>query len=157
MAIIAEVQFAATCVRFDFSFAVARLARFCASEGISHWATLHHVMEYLEAHQSFKLTYRKRSALSNGLTGFADSDWAMSLSRRSTTGDLFLYNRSQIAWRSKMQKTIALRLSTAIPADPSIQSHEQLEGTRIGSGRVTRCATTWPARLCSYAQALLFQ
>ena len=51
-------------------------------------------MEYLDAHSSFKLTYRKRSALSNGLTGFADSNWAVSLSRRSTTGNLFLYNRS---------------------------------------------------------------
>jgi hypothetical protein len=65
-------------------------------------------MKYLEAHSSFKLTYRKRSALSNGLTGFADSDWAMSLLRRSTTGNLFLYHRSPISWRSKLQKTIAL-------------------------------------------------
>jgi hypothetical protein len=44
-------------------------------------------MEYLGAHQSFKLTYRKCPALSNGLTGFADPDWAMSLSRRCTTGN----------------------------------------------------------------------
>ena len=70
-------------------------------------------MEYLDAHSSFKLTYRKRSALSNGLTGFADSDWAMSLSRRSTTGNLFLYNRSPISWRSKLQKTIALSTAEA--------------------------------------------
>jgi hypothetical protein len=51
-------------------------------------------MDYLDAHSSFKLAYRKRSALSNGLTAFADSDWAMSLLRRSTTGDLFHYNHS---------------------------------------------------------------
>jgi hypothetical protein len=50
-------------------------------------------MEYLDMHSSFKLTYGKRFALSNGLTGFADSDWAMNLSRRSTTGNLILYNR----------------------------------------------------------------
>ncbi len=84
------------------------MARFCASAGKSHWAVLHHLMEYLEAHQSFKLTYRKRSALSNGLTGFADSDWVMNASSRSTAGNLFLYNRSPISWRSKLQKTIAL-------------------------------------------------
>jgi hypothetical protein len=74
-------------VRFDISFAVAQLASFCASAGKLHWAALHHLMEYLEAHQSFKLTYRKRSALSTGLTDFAGSDWAMSLSRRFTTGN----------------------------------------------------------------------
>ncbi len=72
-----------------------------------------HLMEYLEAHPSFELTYLKRSALSNGLTGFADSDWAMSLCCRSTTGNLFLYNRSPISWQSKLQKMIAL--STASP------------------------------------------
>jgi hypothetical protein len=65
-------------------------------------------MEYLEAHPSFKLTYRKRSALSNGLTGFADSNWAMSLSCCSTTRILFLNNCLPISWRSKLQKTIAL-------------------------------------------------
>jgi hypothetical protein len=75
-------------------------------------------MEYLDAHSSFKLTYHKRSAFSNGLTfsnglRFADSDWAMSLSRRSTTGNLFLYNRSPISWRSKLQKTIALSTAEA--------------------------------------------
>ncbi len=47
---------AATWVRFDLSFAVAQLARFCASVGKSHWAALHHLMEYLQAQQSFKLT-----------------------------------------------------------------------------------------------------
>ena len=58
-------------------------------------------MEYLDrldVHSIFKLTYCKRSALSDGVTGFADSDWAMSLSSRSTVGNLFLYNRSPISW-----------------------------------------------------------
>ncbi len=90
-----------------------QLARFCALAGKTHWTALHHLMEYLEAHPSFKLIYRKRSGLSNGLTGFADSDWAMSLSCRSTTGRLFLYNRLQISWRSKLQKTIALSTAEA--------------------------------------------
>jgi hypothetical protein len=105
--IVAKLQFAATWIRFDISFAEAQLAWFCASAGKTHWAV------YLEVHPSFKLTYRKRSALSNGLTCFADSDWAMSLSSRSTTGSLFLYNRSQIAWRSKLQKMIALSTAEA--------------------------------------------
>jgi hypothetical protein len=65
------------------------------------------------SHSIFKLTYRKCSALSNGLTGFADSDWTMGLSRRSTTGNLFLYNRSPVSWRSKLQKTIALSTAEA--------------------------------------------
>ncbi len=39
--------------------------------------------------------------------------FGMSLSRRSTTGNLFLYNRLPISWRSKMQKTIALSTAEA--------------------------------------------
>jgi hypothetical protein len=44
---IAKVQFAASWIRFDTSFAVSTLARFCASSGPSHSAALHHLMEYL--------------------------------------------------------------------------------------------------------------
>ncbi len=43
-----------------------------ASKHKPNWAALHRLMEYLEAHPSFKPTYCKRSALSDGLTGFAD-------------------------------------------------------------------------------------
>jgi hypothetical protein len=59
---IAKLQFAATWIHFNISFSVAQLARFCASPGKIHCAALHHLMVYLEAHPSFKLTYRKRSA-----------------------------------------------------------------------------------------------
>ena len=110
---VAKLQFAASWVRFDTSFTVAQLARFCASAGPSHWAALHHLMEYLVAVPSFKLTYRRRSELSNGISGYCDSDWANSSSRRSTTGNLFLYNRAPISWRSKLQKTVALSTAEA--------------------------------------------
>ena len=111
--VIAKLQFAATWIRFDISFSVAQLARFCASAGPSHWQALHRLIGYLKQNPSFKLTYRKRSSSSNGLIGFADSDWANSLSRHSTTGNLFLYNGTPIAWRSKLQKTIALSTAEA--------------------------------------------
>jgi hypothetical protein len=69
---------------------------------------LYQVMEYLEGFSSFKLIYRQRTGVDDGLSGFADSDWGNSSSRRSTSGTLCLYNRSLIYWRSKMQKTTAL-------------------------------------------------
>ncbi len=107
---VAKLQFAATWIRFDISFSVSQLARFCASAGPSHWNALHVLMGYLAAYPSFKLTYRK---CSQGLIGFADSDWANSVSRHSTTGNLFLYNGTPIAWKSKLQKTIALSTAEA--------------------------------------------
>ena len=110
---IAKLQFAASWVRFDISYTVSSLARFCAYAGPSHWAALHHLMEYLAGFPSFKLTYRKRSGEDDGLSGFADSDWGNSSSRRSTSGNLCLYNRCPILWRSKMQKTTALSTAEA--------------------------------------------
>ena len=70
-------------------------------------------MEYLEGFPSFKLTYRRRTGIDDGLSGFADSDWGNSSSRRSTSGNLCLYNRSPILWRSKLQKTTALSTAEA--------------------------------------------
>ncbi len=54
---VAKNQFVATWVRFDVAFAVSQLAWFCESAGSSHWAALHHLMEYLAGTPSFKITY----------------------------------------------------------------------------------------------------
>jgi hypothetical protein len=70
-------------------------------------------MEYLEGNPSFKITYRLSGGKSNLLSGYADSDWASSSSRRSTSGMLMLYNKSPISWKSKMQKTTALSTAEA--------------------------------------------
>jgi hypothetical protein len=71
-------------------------------------------MEYLEGFPSLKLTYRRRIGVRRDLlSGFADSDWGNSSSRRSTSGNLMLYNKAPIMWKSKMQKTTALSTAEA--------------------------------------------
>jgi hypothetical protein len=72
------------------------------------WAALHHLMEYLAAHPSFKIQYRMGTKLIDLFSEHADTDWGNSLSRRSTAGMVMLYNKSPIMWKSKMQKTTAL-------------------------------------------------
>jgi hypothetical protein len=106
--IVARLQYAATWVRFDISYTVAQLARFCASAGPKHWAALHHVIEYLSKYPSLKLEYRRITSGPKGLDGFCDADWGNSSTRRSTTGTIFRYNGAPISWRSKQQKTISL-------------------------------------------------
>lgn len=108
---VAKLQFAATWTRCDIAYPAAQLARFCASAGASHWAALHHLMGYLEANKSFKLTYHKVGK--GGLEGYADSDWGNSVSRRSTTGLMVRYNEGMVLWRSKMQKTVSLSTAEA--------------------------------------------
>ena len=71
-------------------------------------------MEYIEGLPSFKITYRRRVRNNQDLlSGYADSDWGNSSSRRSTSGNLMLYNQAPIMWRSKMQKTTALSTAEA--------------------------------------------
>ena len=108
---IAKVQFAAYWVRFDISYTASQLARFCASAGPSHWAALTHLIGYLIHRPSFKIAYK--CGAWGGLDGYADSDWANSVSRRSTSGLLARYNETPILWRSKMQKTVALSTAEA--------------------------------------------
>ena len=110
---VAKLQFAATWIRFDISFVVSQLARFCASAGEAQWAALHHLMEYLTAHPSFKINSRIGMKQVDLLSRYADADWGNSSSRRSTSGMIMLYNRSQIIRKSNMQKTTALSTAEA--------------------------------------------
>jgi hypothetical protein len=93
---VAKLQFAATWVLIDIAFTVSQLARFCKSAGALQWVALHHLMEYLEGNASFKSTCRRSEDSPNLLSGYADSDWGNSHSRRSTSGMLMLYNKLQI-------------------------------------------------------------
>ena len=110
---VARLQFAATWVRFDISYTVGQFARFCISAGSSHFAALHHLMEYLEKHPSFKLYYYKCPTNPTGLDGYCDADWRTSDNRRSITGNIFRYNGAPIAWKSKLQKSVALSTAEA--------------------------------------------
>ncbi len=110
---VARLQFAATWIRLDISFAVSWLEQFCASAGSAQWAALHHLMEYLAGHPSFKIKYCRGTKLIDLLSGYADADWGNSSSRRSTSGMVMLYNKSLIMWKSKMQKTMALSTAEA--------------------------------------------
>jgi hypothetical protein len=110
---VAKLQFAASWTRCDIAFTAPQLVRFCASAGASQWAALHHVMGYLEANPSFKLTYSR--GVTSGLDNlkFADSDWENRVSSRSTTGLMTRFNETIVLWRSKMQKTVALSTAEA--------------------------------------------
>ena len=70
-------------------------------------------MCYLREHTKFHLRYPKFPQHPSGLEGYCDSDWANHETRRSTTGNLFLYNGAPISWKSKLQKTIALSTAEA--------------------------------------------
>jgi hypothetical protein len=95
------------------SIAVGSILCFCR---FNPWAALHHLMEYVEGLPSFKITYRHRIKHNQDLlSGYADSDRenCSPASRRSTSGNLMLYNQAPIMWRSKIQTTTALSAAEA--------------------------------------------
>ena len=70
-------------------------------------------MEYLEKHPSFKLDDYKCPTKPTGLDGYCDADWGTSNNRRSINGNIFLYNGAPIAWKSKLQTSVALSTAEA--------------------------------------------
>ena len=90
-------------------FTVSQLARFCASAGTAQWAALQHLMEYLEGNPSFKITYRRSYGKTNLLSGYADSDWGNSSSRRSTPRSCCTTNRRSRGSRRCRRPRCSLR------------------------------------------------
>ncbi len=64
--------------------------------GTAQYAELHHLMEFLSNHSSFKITYSRGVKLVDLLSGHADADWGNSSSLRSTSGMGMSYNKSPI-------------------------------------------------------------
>jgi hypothetical protein len=108
-----RLNFAAQYVRFDMAFPVSQLARFTTNAGPQHWAALHYLMEYLNFTPSLKITYRRGDPGQDALSGCVDADWGNDNSRRSQTGYFVFYNKAPIAWKSKLQPSVALSTGEA--------------------------------------------
>jgi hypothetical protein len=130
----------ATWVRFDIAFAVSQLARFCVSAGSSHWAALHHLMEYLAGTPSFKITYRRSKGSANRLSGYADASWGNSCSLRSTSGALMLCNKAPIMWKSKWCNKVICGRERAKHND--VREYFAHEVIRNGEMKLIKVSTT---------------
>jgi hypothetical protein len=126
LSVVGSLLHVANCVRCDIAFAVGKLARFSASPGPAHVNAAKRVLMYLWNTRSLGITYFRNSSnpanipliyekgkhpLENGsnlLQTFADSDYAMDESRRSTMGMVIMLNGGPIAWSSILGKTVAM-------------------------------------------------
>ncbi len=102
----AKLQFAATLIRFDISFAVSHSARLCASVGSAQGqvSTISwNILQYTPASKS-------------SIAGFRNW-WTccpnMLMQIRATSGTVMLYSQLPIMWKSKMQKNTALSTAEA--------------------------------------------
>lgn len=98
--------------RPDIAYAVGYLARFLNAHNIQHHKAANHVLKYLKHTAEIGITYHSTQKFE--LIGYSDSDWASDvLTRRSTTGYLFMCAGGPVSWKSRLQPTVALSSSEA--------------------------------------------
>jgi hypothetical protein len=95
----------ATCP--DISHAVSTLFQFLEAPGIKHWEAFTHVLRYLHGTQDYGLVYKR--GIVSLLTGYTNADWGnCSVTRRSVTGYLLLFNNHLVGWKTKKQPVVSL-------------------------------------------------
>ena len=91
--------------RPDISQAVNTLARYSKSPTTSAWTAGLRVLQYLAKHPTRGLLYNTSKS---DLQGYCDANWAGDVvTRRSTTGFVFVLHGGPVAWQSKLQSTVA--------------------------------------------------
>lgn len=108
--LVGAVQYLATCTRPDVSLVAGRLGRYAAAPTVQHMAAAKTLLRYVKGTAELGLRYGKNTPL----VGYADADYAGDVdNRRSTTGLLFLRNGGAVAWKSKLQASVAASTTEA--------------------------------------------
>lgn len=104
---IGSLMYLMTMTRPDLCFPIGLIARFMSNPAEQHFSALNRIWQYLNYSADFALTFQSNK--NPKLVGYCDSDWGGDIiSRKSTTGYLFLLGNSAISWASALQKTVAL-------------------------------------------------
>ena len=102
---VGSILYLTTKTRPDIAYATGLLSRYMANPGPEHFAALNKLWKYLASSPKLGLYYHSEPEL----LGYCDSDWGGDMgTRRSTTGYIYLFRGSPIAWNSRLQKTVAL-------------------------------------------------
>ena len=109
--LIGALQYLAICTRPDISYAVGVCARYlhCATD--AHYKAAMLILRYLATHPDFVLRYKPSPSepARFNLQAFCDADWAGDRTNgRSTSGYVFFLAAGPIAWRSFLQRAVAL-------------------------------------------------
>ena len=124
LSVIGSLLHISNCVRADVAVAVGILSRHAATPGHAHVTAAKRVVQYLFNTRFTGITYSRSAVLtntplvyergvhplsdsSNMLKVFADSDYAMDSTRRSTMGCVIMLNGGPISWTSTLGKTVA--------------------------------------------------
>lgn len=94
------------CTRPDIKQAVSVLCRFVKNPGRAHWNAARLILRYLKGTSSFGIQFSKSE--SKGLIAHVDSDFANDPDKsRSVSAYIIQFANGPIAWKSKLQSTVA--------------------------------------------------
>lgn len=102
--------------RPDLAFAVGQLSRYLTAPRRIHWLAACRVLRYLRGTTNLGVSYAAPEEEEEPvmITGYSDADWAGDRdSRRSTTGFIFMMCGGPIAWKTKLQPSVALSTTEA--------------------------------------------
>jgi hypothetical protein len=95
-----------TNTRLDICFVVNTLSQFLVETRCVHLVVAKHVMRYLKGTLDFGLSYNGDHDFK--LSGYTDSDWAVSVSdKKRTSRCCFSLRSTMISWQSRKQSSIA--------------------------------------------------
>lgn len=103
--IIGRLMFLTIGTRADIAFAVNRLSQYLAEPYDVHLTAAKHILRYIKGTLGY--TIRSSAKGRDRLTGYADSAYANSTQKRSTSGLIFMLNGMPISWSSRKQSITA--------------------------------------------------
>eukprot|EP00873_Tetraselmis_striata_P007808 jgi/Tetstr1/428072/TSEL_018127.t1 len=112
-ALVGSLLYTMVATRPDIVEAVSKLSRAMAKPEERHCQAAKRVLRYLKGTKTLGLTFSGGKA--DGLLhGYCDADWAGDVvSRRSTTGFVFMLCGAAVSWKSQLQATVALSTAEA--------------------------------------------
>ncbi len=108
--IVGSLMYVATCTRPDICFAVGELERFTHQPTQAYLNAAKRVLRYLQGTKNLQIKYQSGSQIDGApkLFGYADADFASDVdSRKSASGQIFMYGSAPVAWRSKRKSITA--------------------------------------------------
>ena len=91
--------------RPDLAFAVRKLSQHSENPSHENWIAVKRVFRYINGTKDFGILYNGNRSLLTA--GYADADWGgCRLTRKSTSGNIFLVAGGAVCWRSKKQTCV---------------------------------------------------
>lgn len=112
--LIGSLMYCMVSTRPDLATAVSYLSRFQGKPSVKLVKALKRVLRYIKQTVNYQLTYTNCNINNNNtLVGYADSDFARSMDRKSTSGYVFKLYGNTISWKSKKQNIVTLSTTEA--------------------------------------------